>query len=73
MPIDANALLALWSTDEMPACDEGMMLAQAFLESCGQGVTRIGAEEPADRLTDITVTYNMLIEHVSNCEKCGEI
>jgi hypothetical protein len=42
MPIDHNALLGLWSREEMPACDEGMMLAQAFLESSGLGVTRIG-------------------------------
>jgi hypothetical protein len=72
MPIDPDALLNLWSLEEMPACDEGMMLARAFLESCGQGVARIGAEEAAYRLTDITDTYTMLVEHVSHCEKCRE-
>jgi hypothetical protein len=26
MPVDSKALLALWKTDEIPACDEGMEL-----------------------------------------------
>jgi hypothetical protein len=54
MPIDRNALLALWKLEDIPACDEGMMLAEAFLESCGEGVNRLGIEEPADRIADIT-------------------
>jgi hypothetical protein len=37
--MDRNALLALWKLEDTPACEEGMMLAQVFLESCGEGVT----------------------------------
>jgi hypothetical protein len=63
--MDNKALLALWKLDEMPACKEGMMLAQAFLISCGEGVNRLGTEEPADRITDLTACYMALVEHGS--------
>jgi hypothetical protein len=33
MPIDPSALLNLWSLDELPACDEGIEHARAFLTS----------------------------------------
>ena len=46
--MDNKALLALWDHEEMPACPEGMMLAQAFLISCGEGVNRLGIEEPSE-------------------------
>jgi hypothetical protein len=49
--------------EEMPACDEGMRLAQAFLISCGEGVNRLGTEEPSDRITDLTACYMALVEH----------
>jgi hypothetical protein len=29
------------------------MLAHAFLISCGEGVNRLGTEEPLDRINDI--------------------
>jgi hypothetical protein len=32
--VDAGALLNLWKLEDMPACDEGMELARAFLNSC---------------------------------------
>jgi hypothetical protein len=38
--MDQDALLKLWKFDEMPACDEGMRLAEVFLESCSEGVNR---------------------------------
>jgi hypothetical protein len=28
--MDRQALLALWKLEDMPACEEGMMLAQVF-------------------------------------------
>jgi hypothetical protein len=40
--------------EDIPACDEGIMLAQVFLESFGEGVNRLGIEEPGDRIADIT-------------------
>jgi hypothetical protein len=63
MPIDRNALLALWNLENIPACDVGMELAKAFLESCGQGVDRLGIEELADRITEITASYTAMVEH----------
>jgi hypothetical protein len=52
--MDHNKFLALWKTEDFPACHEGMMLAQAFLTSCGEGVNRLSTEESSDRITDIT-------------------
>jgi hypothetical protein len=37
--MDNKALVALWKLDEMPACPEGMMLAQAFLSVVEKGST----------------------------------
>jgi hypothetical protein len=36
--MDTNALLDLWKDDEIPACDEGMILAKEYLVSCGNAV-----------------------------------
>jgi hypothetical protein len=35
------------------AFDEGMVLDEAFLVSCGAGVATLGIEEPADRITNV--------------------
>ena len=53
MPIDSNALLALWTSKTSPPVNVGMELAKTFLETCGEGVDRLGSEEPADRITQI--------------------
>jgi hypothetical protein len=37
--MDNQALLALWKLEEMPACEEGMMFAQAFLSVVEKGST----------------------------------
>jgi hypothetical protein len=34
-----------------------MLLAQAYLISCGEGVNRIGTEESLDRMNDIKACY----------------
>jgi hypothetical protein len=73
MTIDRNTLLALWDLENIPACDVGMKLAKAFLESCGQGVDRLGIEEPADRITEITARYTAMVEHGSGCDNCNEV
>ena len=57
----------------MPACPEGMMLAKAFLISCGEGVNRLGTEEPADRITDLTNCYMALVEHGEGCDDRQEV
>jgi hypothetical protein len=71
--MDNKALLALWKLDEMPACPEGMKLAQAYLISCGEGVNRLGTEEPSDRITDLTACYMALVEHGEACDNCNEV
>jgi hypothetical protein len=71
--MDRTALLALWDIEEMPACEEGMMLAQAFLESCGEGVNKLGTEDPSDRITDITDCYTAMVEHGIDCDSCKEV
>jgi hypothetical protein len=70
--MDYNKLLALWKLDEMPACGEGMKLAQAFLISAGQAIDRLGVEAPEDRLTELTAAYMTLAEHRFDCDDCKE-
>jgi hypothetical protein len=69
----SEALLALWELENMPACEVGMQLAKTFLESCGEGVNRLGFEEPADRITEITTAYRALTEHSGDCDDCNEV
>jgi hypothetical protein len=73
MIMDHNQLLARWNTDDFPACPEGMMLAQAYLISCGEGVARLGTEEPLGRLNDIKTCYMALVEHGEDCDNCNEV
>ncbi|MBB5058102.1 hypothetical protein HDF16_002808 [Granulicella aggregans] len=67
-----EALLKLWNMDEIPACDKGMELAQAFLISAGEAVYRLGTEEPGDRLTELTAAYMAMAEHYGGCDNCNE-
>jgi len=46
MPIDPSALLNLWSFEDLPACDEGMEHARAFLASAGEAVSSIENHDP---------------------------
>ena len=70
MRLERNALLALWELDEMLACQTGLNLAYAFLESCGERVSRLGVEDSADRMTELTINYLAMVEHVGECEDC---
>lgn len=56
----------------MPACEEGMELARAFLISAGEGVNRLGVEEPADRISEITAAYMEMVNHGIDCDNCKE-
>ena len=73
MPIDRKGLLDLWNVVDMPACDVGMELATKFLESCGEGVDRLGVEEPSDRITEMSAAYMTLVEHGADCDYCTEV
>jgi hypothetical protein len=70
--MDNDALLKLWDVEDLPACPAGMALARTFLIACGQGVNRLGIEEPSDRLTDVSVRYLDMVEHAGNCDDCQE-
>jgi hypothetical protein len=73
MRIDRKVLMALWNMEDMPACGAGMEFATKFLETCGEGVDRLGVEEPSDRITEITTAYLTLVEHGMNCDDCNEV
>jgi hypothetical protein len=51
----------------------GMELAAKLLETCGDGVNRLGVEEPSDRITELETAYLTLEEHGANCGKCNEV
>ena len=72
MPIDRYTLLALWDLKNIPACDVGMEFAKAFLESCGEGVNRLGIEEPGDRIAEMDAAYTALVERSADCPDCNE-
>jgi hypothetical protein len=46
-----------------------MILAVTYLETCTDGVDRVGGEELADRITQIAASYMAMIEHGSGCEQ----
>ena len=69
--MNGEALLKLWNMDEIPACDKGMELAQAFLISAGDAVYRLGTEEPGDRLTELTAANTAMAEHYDECDNCN--
>lgn len=71
--MDQKALLALWELDDIPACEVGMKLAQEFLVAAGEGVNRMGVEEPADRITELTAAYMAMIDHGADCDNCNEV
>jgi hypothetical protein len=62
MPIHRQELLALWVLENIPCCDVGTELAKTFLETCGEGVDRLGSEEPVDRITRVMAGYRARVE-----------
>jgi hypothetical protein len=68
MSVDRKALLALWKTDEVPACDEGMELARPFLETCGRAL-----ESTEDEQFSIVQRWRAFFRHRSACDKCNEV
>lgn len=55
--MDHNELLDLWNTDDFPACEEGMILAQAFLISYGEGVNLLGIEKPVETMQTLLTVF----------------
>jgi hypothetical protein len=72
MHLNREKLLSLWDLEDMPECDAGMQLVEAFLVSCGEAVDRFGEEGPEDRLAQITASYMALVDHGNLCDDCNE-
>jgi hypothetical protein len=72
MRLDREKLLSLWDLEDMPACDAGMQLVEAFLVSCGEAIDRFGEEGPEDRLAQITESYMRMVDHGNLCDDCNE-
>ncbi len=63
MPIDPSTLLNLWSLYELPACDEGMEPARAFLTSAGEAVSSIENHDPRLLLREFVVLFRIFAAH----------
>jgi hypothetical protein len=66
MNVDANALLSLWKLDEIPACDEGMVLARQFLESCVMALE-------SGSSGNFNARFENYERHRGDCDKCNEV
>ena len=72
MRLNREKLLSLWDLEDMPACDAGMQLVEAFLVSYGEAIDRFGEEGPEDRLAQITASYMAIVDHGNICDDCNE-
>jgi hypothetical protein len=73
MPVDNNQLLSLWDLENIPACDEGMRLAQTFLEAAGDCVNRLGIGRTSGTRAALLSAYNAMEIHSDRCDKCNEV
>jgi len=65
--VDAGALLNLWKLEDVPACDEGMELARAFLNSCVKALETVGSS------SHFNERFEDYKRHHAECEKCNEV
>ena len=73
MPIAEN-LLSLWpNLESRPVCDEGMKLAQTFLEAAGECVNRLGIGRTSGTRFALVKALNDMEMHADRCEKCNEV
>jgi len=73
MPIDQNQLLSLWTLEIPPGCDEGMMLAHAFLEAAGECVNNLGAGRTSGNLAALLIAHKTMVQHSDRCRKCNDV
>jgi hypothetical protein len=64
--ITQEILVELWKVEDIPACEEGMKLAHAFLKSC---VSALDSGNPAN----FNARFESYMRHRYLCEKCEEI
>jgi len=73
MPANLPRLLELWNLEEMPACDEGMELAELFIVRCLEAVAILDEAEAIPKRNAIIRAHKTFVEHRAACGKCNEI
>ena len=59
-------LVELWKIEDIPACDDGMVMAHAFLKSC------VTALETGNS-SNFNARFESYNRHRNECDKCNEI
>jgi hypothetical protein len=73
MPI-AESVLSPWpSLESRPICDEGMKLAQTFLEAAGECVNRLGIGRTSVTRCALLKALNAMEMHGDCCTKCNKV
>ena len=73
MQIVHDQLMSLWDLENIPACDEGMRLAQAFLEAARECVNRLGIGRTSGTRFALVKALNAMEMHGDRCQKCNEV
>ena len=74
MSMENETLLSLWPNLEgIPVCNEGMMLARAFLEAAGECVNSLGRNRTSSSRADLLWKYNAMVLHSDRCQKCNDV
>jgi hypothetical protein len=71
--MDAEALLSLLQTEEIPICNEGAELVKGYLASCGNAVRWACIAQTATLRAEFNFRFSRYIAHCEKCEKCNEI
>ena len=66
MTMTTDLLEAIWKIEEIPACDDGMAMANEFLKSC---VSALESGQSAN----FNARFESYIRHRAECEKCNEV
>jgi hypothetical protein len=66
-------LLEIWELQSMPACDEGMMLADFYVGKCLEGCDIHDEAEALPKRNAIIRAHKVFTEHRAACGKCNEI
>ncbi|MGF7183263.1 hypothetical protein HDF11_004795 [Tunturiibacter psychrotolerans] len=73
MPVQNDALLSPSNIEKMPACDERLELALKFLKAAGECVNTCGPARTSTSRSDLLRTYDAMVNHGDNCDKCNEV
>jgi hypothetical protein len=66
MNIDPVALRALWKADDIPACNEGMVLARQFMESCTLALE-------TGNSANFSARFDSYRRHQNECGMCHDV